>query len=161
MNSHRVLVVGVGSIGERHVRCFGRTDRCDVSICEINESLRQTIADRYAIGSAFGNLDDALNDPSDAAVICVPAHLHIRLATKLAEAGVHLLIEKPLSTSFEGIDRLFSLVQEKNLTAHKAAFVWLLCDEKDVGGFGEFQPCFRVSLLIVEYCFDPSLYPLK
>jgi predicted dehydrogenase len=117
MNFHRVLVIGVGSIGERHVRCFEWTDRCDVSICEINEPLRQTIAERYAIGSVFGNLDDALNDPPDAAVICVPAHLHIRLATQLAEAGVHLLIEKPLSTSFEGIDRLFSLVQKQNLTA--------------------------------------------
>ncbi|MBT4866996.1 MAG: Gfo/Idh/MocA family oxidoreductase [Planctomycetaceae bacterium] len=117
MNSHRVLVIGVGSIGERHLRCFGRTDRCDVSICEINEPLRQTIAERYGIGSAFGNLDDALNDPPDAAVICAPAHLHIPMATQLAEAGVHLLIEKPLSTGFEGIDRLFSLVQEQNLSA--------------------------------------------
>ena len=117
MISHRILVIGVGSIGERHVRCFGRTDRCDVSICEINEPLRQTIAERYAIGSAFGNLADALNDPPDAAVICAPAHLHIPMATQLAEAGVHLLIEKPLSVGFEGIERLFALVQEQNLTA--------------------------------------------
>ncbi|MCH8336451.1 MAG: Gfo/Idh/MocA family oxidoreductase, partial [Proteobacteria bacterium] len=61
-----------------------------------------------------------MNDPPHAAVICAPAHLHIPLATQLAEAGVHLLIEKPLSTGFEGIDRLCSLVREKNLTVSVA-----------------------------------------
>jgi len=120
MKSHRLLVIGVGSIGERHVRCFAQTNRVDVCICEINEPLRKTIADRYAISSAFANLDDAISHSPHAAVICAPAHLHIPMATQLADAGVHLLIEKPLSTGFEGIDRLFALVREKNLTASVA-----------------------------------------
>ena len=117
MKTHRLLAVGVGSIGERHVRCFLQTNRADVAICEINEPLRKMVADRYAIRSTFADLTDALHDAPHVAVICAPAHLHIPIATQLAEAGVHLLIEKPLSTGFEGIDRLFSLVGEKNLTA--------------------------------------------
>jgi predicted dehydrogenase len=117
MKTHRVLVIGVGSIGERHARCFGQTGRVDVSICEINEPLRNTIAGRYGISSSFSNLDEALIAPPDAAVVCAPAHLHIPMARQLAEAGVHLLIEKPLSIGLEGVEKFFSLVREKNLTA--------------------------------------------
>ena len=40
-----ILVIGVGSIGERHLRCFQATGRAEVSFVEINESLRATIAD--------------------------------------------------------------------------------------------------------------------
>jgi predicted dehydrogenase len=115
MQRHRVLIIGVGSIGERHTRCFGCTNRVELSICEINEPLRNTIDDRYAIRAAFATLDDALADPPDVAVICAPAHLHIPMATRLAAAGVHLLIEKPLSTGLDGVERLQSLVREKKL----------------------------------------------
>jgi len=55
----RVLVVGVGSIGERHVRCFGNTGRAIVSICELNAELRVAIAERYVIKAAFANYEDA------------------------------------------------------------------------------------------------------
>ena len=39
-----VLVIGTGSIGERHTRCFLETGRCEVSICEINAELRSEVA---------------------------------------------------------------------------------------------------------------------
>ena len=53
----------------------------------------------------------------DAAVIATPAQLHIPIARKLAEAGAHLLIEKPLSTSVEGVAELMATVRERKLTA--------------------------------------------
>jgi len=42
-------------------------------------------------------------------VIATPAHLHVPIAIRLAEAGHHLLIEKPLSTGLGEIDRLKGL----------------------------------------------------
>ncbi len=62
MSTHRVLVVGVGSIGERHVRCFGRTGRAELAICETNPELRKTIAERYGIKLQYAKLDEALAD---------------------------------------------------------------------------------------------------
>ena len=44
----RLLVVGLGSIGERHLRCFAATGRACVSLCELNAELRLAIAERYA-----------------------------------------------------------------------------------------------------------------
>lgn len=108
-----ILVVGVGSIGERHVRCFGRTGRAEISICEPNESLRDTIAGRYGTVAAHATLDLALRQRPDAAVVCTPAHLHVPMAIDLARAGVDLLVEKPLSVSLDRIDELRQVLEPR------------------------------------------------
>ena len=115
---HAVLIVGVGSIGERHLRCFQSTGRAEVSFVEVNPSLRATIAERYGV-CGFADLEAALVDRGDAAarnllsgVVATPANRHLEIATRLAEAGRHLLIEKPLSTAIDGLDRLTSAVRE-------------------------------------------------
>lgn len=110
-----VLIVGTGSIGERHLRCFLATGRATVSVCETNDELRQSVAERYDVESSFADLDKAAVHGFDAAVIATPAHTHIPLAQKLAEAGMHLLIEKPLSISDDGIDQLEQTAAEKKL----------------------------------------------
>src|SRR5262245_18687180 len=112
---HKVLVIGVGSIGERHTRCFLATGRAELTICETNAALRQQVAERYRLPSAHADLEAALAERPDLAVVCTPAHLHIPMALRLAEARVHLLIEKPLSTSLEGIARLRQLVRDRRL----------------------------------------------
>ena len=115
-NPHRILILGVGSIGERHLRCFQQTERCEVGLCEPNGELHQRIAQRYAVSDAFGELDAVPLDRFDAAVVCTPASTHIPIATRLAEAGRHIMIEKPLSTSPDGIDRLKQLCDQRALT---------------------------------------------
>ncbi|MFQ5732051.1 MAG: Gfo/Idh/MocA family protein [Planctomycetaceae bacterium] len=117
MTRPRVLIIGVGSIGERHLRCFAQTGRAEMSLCDVDDSLRTRIAARYSVGRAFPTLDAALADPPDAAVICAPAHLHVPMAIPLADAGVHLLIEKPLSIDLDDVDRLMEIVRERQLTA--------------------------------------------
>ena len=113
----RILVVGVGSIGERHLRCLQATGRARVSICEVNKELRERIAQQYGIRQAYSDLDEAPAASFDAAVIATPAHLHISMAAKLAEAGVHLLIEKPLSIGFDGIADLEETIRQRDLCA--------------------------------------------
>lgn len=102
----RVLIVGVGSIGHRHLRCFQATGRAEPSICEPNDELRQRLSEQYHVERTYPNLDAALADPHDAAVIATPANLHVPMAMRLVERGLPLLIEKPLSTSLEGTEAL-------------------------------------------------------
>ena len=71
LGKHRVLIIGVGSIGERHARCFLTTERAEVGICEINDALRRTVADRYPVLGAFRQVEEALQQPFDAAVVAV------------------------------------------------------------------------------------------
>src|SRR4051812_17753379 len=106
MKKHRVLIVGVGSIGERHLRCFGSTGRAEMALCELNDKLREEVAARYQVERAFARFDDAVADHPDVGVICTPAPLHVPQAIELAESNVHVLIEKPLSTTLDGMERL-------------------------------------------------------
>jgi predicted dehydrogenase len=113
---HKVVVIGVGSIGERHVRCFQGTGRASVSIVEINDALRETVAARYSV-AAYPSLEKALQEQPDAAVVAAPAHLHVPLTSQLVTAGVHVLIEKPLSVSLDGIDQLRTQIIERGTVA--------------------------------------------
>jgi predicted dehydrogenase/ectoine hydroxylase-related dioxygenase (phytanoyl-CoA dioxygenase family) len=114
---HDVLIVGVGSIGERHLRCFLASERARVSFVEVNASLRAFIAERYPGTTAHESLEAALAQSIEAAVIATPAPLHVPQAMQLAERGVHLLIEKPLSVGLDGIDALIELVARKHITS--------------------------------------------
>lgn len=121
---HRILVIGVGSIGERHLRCFLSTGRAQVSFCEINKELRLAVAGRYEVRHAFASVEDALGHEHDAAVVCTPAHRHVSIALELARrAGTHLLIEKPLSTCLEGIEDLRQIAEQKKLIL-AIGYVW-------------------------------------
>ncbi len=102
--SSSILIIGCGSIGERHLRCFRKTGRCEVSACDSNAALLQRIAADHA-APAFATLDAALQSRAfDALVICTPAHTHLAIARRGAQHGAALFIEKPLSVSSEGID---------------------------------------------------------
>ena len=96
---HKALFVGVGSIGERHLRCFLQTGRVEAAILEINNPLRQKVAQKYRVTDSYADIETVLKRAFDLAVISTPAQSHIPLATRFAEAGIHLLIEKPLGTS--------------------------------------------------------------
>jgi predicted dehydrogenase len=103
----RLLIIGLGSIGERHLRCAVQMGRAEVLACEVNNELRQIVTARYGIREDYESLEAAMAARPTAAVVCVPAQLHVATATRLAQAGIHLLIEKPLSTSLNGVDNHF------------------------------------------------------
>lgn len=114
---HRVLIVGVGSIGERHLRCFAATGRARVSLCEVNPELRRAVAVRYAVAESFDDLDAALGSSPEVVVICTPAHLHVAQARAAIRTGAHVLVEKPLSTSLDGVSELLREAEVRRVVA--------------------------------------------
>ena len=114
---HDILVIGAGSIGERHIRCFLKTGRARVSVCEIDRALLGRVENDYDLSQACEDFGDALLSNPRAVVIAAPAHLHIPMAIRAAEAGCHLLIEKPLSTDISGVEDLKRRVLEQRLVA--------------------------------------------
>ena len=111
-----ILIIGGGSIGERHVRCFQNTGRATVSLCEINNELRAAIAERYQLQQTFGSLNSALKESTfQGAVVCTPAHLHVGMAKELVAYGCGLLIEKPLSISLKGTSELIAEAAKRRL----------------------------------------------
>ncbi len=113
---HRVLIVGAGSIGERHLRCFLATGRAEIVLVEADAQRCRNIAERYGVANAFTEMAAGLAEKPNSAVIATPAPLHVAQAIRLAQSGMHLLIEKPLGTSLQGIEQLRETVREKRLT---------------------------------------------
>jgi predicted dehydrogenase len=113
-NLSRVLVVGTGSIGERHVRCFQKTGRAAVSICEPDPKRRDEVATQYSLASAYADLDKSVFEKHDAVVVATPAQFHIAIAQRAVEAGCNVLIEKPLSVSTKGLAELLAAAASKN-----------------------------------------------
>lgn len=148
---HKVLFVGVGSIGERHLRCFLRTGRVEAAICEALDDRREQLAQRYDVKTTFDDVSDAAGEGFGVAVIATPANFHIPHAIELARAGVHVLIEKPLSTSLDGIEELQEIIAEKGLktgVAYTHRSHWGMATVKkaiDSGKFGEPVQIYSVS----------------
>jgi len=101
-----ILVVGCGSIGERHVRTFLATGRVRVIGCDNRPAIRQQMAERYGVDTT-ADWTTALPDPAvSGVVIATPAPTHVEIAARSLEAGRHVLIEKPLALSLDGTVRL-------------------------------------------------------
>ena len=91
--SDAILVVGCGSIGERHLRCLQRTGRASVTACDANAALLHRITQQYGV-EGFTDLNAALAARRhDGVVICTPAHTHLDIALTALRHGAGLLIE--------------------------------------------------------------------
>jgi predicted dehydrogenase len=115
----RLLILGGGSIGERHLRCFLKARRSlKVELCEPRAARRRELESRYPrLGATCASLDDADLEACDAAVVATPPDLHVPQARRLAAAGCHLLVEKPLCITEGGVAGLLAEVRKRGLTA--------------------------------------------
>jgi len=100
-----VLVVGGGSIGERHLRCFQQEGAGRVAICETLEERRTNIEQTYGV-DGYGSIDRACEDYWDLVVIATPAHLHIGHALAFDRPDTAWMIEKPLSITMDRVEDL-------------------------------------------------------
>src|SRR3989338_5591581 len=147
--NEKFLICGLGSIGKRHLENLERLGvacenififRTGKGAKDFGDKVLEEHKNRHPI---FFNLDEALNERPDAAIISNPTSLHVSSALKAAKSGSHIFIEKPLSNSLEGVDELINEVDEKGLSAHVAynfRFHPLLIQTKkwlEIGAIGE------------------------
>ncbi len=110
----RFLVVGCGSIGKRHIGNLQALAVSDVIAFDPRPERRAEVSETFHIPTVE-RLEDAWPLQPAVAIIATPTALHIPPAIAAAERGCHLFIEKPLSDSLEGVDRLLELVRKKDL----------------------------------------------
>jgi predicted dehydrogenase len=109
----RVLVVGLGSIGRRHAR-IAATSAPGLVVAALRH--RDAAAPTgVALDLCTTSLDAALAWRPDAAIIASPAPQHVAVATALAEAGVHLLIEKPIADRADDVAALLATARARGI----------------------------------------------
>ncbi len=120
-----LAIVGAGLIGPRHARTVaGNQDTELIAVVDPSPSGRQ-LAETLDV--AYYDSVSALvrSQKPDGAIICTPNHTHVAVAKELASAGVHVLIEKPVSADLEsGKDLLQHLksTSVKVLVGHHRRF---------------------------------------
>lgn len=101
-----VLIIGCGSIGERHLRTFLATGRCQVIACDNRPAILAAIAAQYHVATASDWVEAITRPTVTAVLVATPAPSHVPIATAVLRAGKHCLIEKPLSLTLDGLDEL-------------------------------------------------------
>jgi predicted dehydrogenase len=115
----RIGVAGVGKLGEYHTGLLKQiaADGHDVEfsgVFDLNPERLLEISNKYGIRS-FPSLEQ-LSSACDAVVIATTTSTHFPIARHLLEAGKHLFIEKPITTTLEEADELIRIEKEKELT---------------------------------------------
>lgn len=107
---NRVLTVGFGSIGKRHLR-LARDFLPNADIRVLRHKATSEVPE-FSNG-CFYRIEEAISFDPQIAVIASPAPSHIETSQILANDGVHLLIEKPLSHSLDGVLELIDTCKKQ------------------------------------------------
>ncbi|EKD28514.1 MAG: oxidoreductase protein [uncultured bacterium] len=111
--------IGVGYWGPNLLRNLVSNTRCEVvKVAEISEERRKFVQSNFPKISVTESADDIINDSNiDAVIIATPALTHFDLAMRALNAGKHILVEKPMATTPEEMDRIIELSEHKKLVA--------------------------------------------
>ena len=112
--SIRYGLIGLGMMGRHHARVIRELEGAELV------ALADPMGDPHNVAGStpiFDSVDGLISAGIDAAVVAVPTRFHEEVGLKLAEAGVHALIEKPVAHSVEAATTLVEAFESQGLTA--------------------------------------------
>jgi len=112
----RTAVIGVGSLGRQHARLHATLANEGlsnfVSVCDLNEQTAKAVGEEREIEWTTNWQD--LVGKVDAVSLAVPTEAHCEIACGLLEAGIHVLVEKPISRTLDEADQMISAARSGN-----------------------------------------------
>jgi UDP-N-acetyl-2-amino-2-deoxyglucuronate dehydrogenase len=108
-------LIGVGAVWRFHKLGSKNNPRVKfVSAYDTNENNLKN-ANKYSKLETYTNLDSFLKSDMDAVLIAVPHYLHKDMVVKAAEAGKHVLCEKPMAPTLEECDEMIRVTRKSNV----------------------------------------------
>ncbi len=110
----RVAVIGAGGAAQVvHLPILKRLPDLEVAaVVDLHEEKARTIADRFGVDEAREHVDELDGLGVDAVVVCTPNDTHEDVVTACLERGLHVLCERPLSTSADSVERMLEAAEE-------------------------------------------------
>ena len=130
----KALVIGYGSIGKRHIKNLSSIKNMKIIVNTKRDNdkfLKNTKCTTYS------SLELCIKEKPDFAIICNETVYHVNTAIKLAKAGIHIFIEKPISNSLKNIKILQNISNKNKIITH-------------VGSVLHFHPCIKKIKEIIE-----------
>lgn len=145
----KVLLIGLGGIGQRHARNLRNLLGSEVDIIayrtrrqthvvtpELAADTSRNVEQEYSI-QVFSNLKEALSENPSIAFICNPSNLHLSAAEACIERSCDIFVEKPLSDSLDGVENLVRRAADQRCIAM-------------VGYQLRFHPCLKKTAEIIQ-----------
>lgn len=168
MSRTRIALFGAGFIADIHAESYRRfvQDAEVVAVYSRSEARARAFAQKHAIPHWFTSLEETLAaSDCDIADICLPNHLHARATIAAAEAGKHVIIEKPLCLTLEEADAMIEackahgrllMYAEELCFAPKYERVRHLVQEGAIGPVYHLRQCEKHSGPHSDWFYDPD-----
>jgi len=112
----RAAIVGAGLMGHWHAHAVSKADGLVVGIADVNERAAERLASRYSQSRPYQSVEALLGGGElEVLHVCSPLDTHERVAELALEAGVHLIIEKPLTRTASDAEALFRRAADRGL----------------------------------------------
>jgi len=108
----KILICGVGSIGERHISNLLKLGYKDIILFRQRQSPLRTIENIFPV---FTSLSEALSECPDVAFVCNPTHLHAKTIIQCVEVDCHIFVEKPLCHTLDDCLTIYNAVRKKKV----------------------------------------------
>lgn len=113
MEKVRTALIGCGKVGHMHAKALSTLPESDfVAVCDKDLARAQAFAGQYH-ARAYTDVQEMVTDADvQAVVVCTPHPLHMSPAVLAAQAGAHVLVEKPLAASLRDCDAMLAAADE-------------------------------------------------
>ena len=116
MNRLKTGIIGCGKGAHLHAQALKNVpESLFTAVCSRTYAKAKAFADEYDV-KAYSSIEEmALDGGVEAVVICTPHPAHAEVAIKASEAGMHVLVEKPLASSLEDCDAMIKAAKENGV----------------------------------------------
>lgn len=118
-------LMSTARINERLIPCLKRSERNElIAVASRSQNAANRYAAAHGIPKVYGSYDEMLADPAvDVVYISLPNGMHTEWSVRCAEAGKHVLCEKPLALSVEQVDQLREAADRCGVTIQEATMM--------------------------------------
>ena len=108
--SIKLGIIGTGNMGRNHVRVAKELTNCFELVSVFDPDVNRISA--LSLDDIAASSEEELLSKVDAVIVAAPSSLHKALALKIAKAGKHLLVEKPLSLSYSDSEEVVAAFKQ-------------------------------------------------
>jgi predicted dehydrogenase len=113
MNALRTGIIGIGNIGSFHAKTVAQANRMELAaVCDIIPQRADAAAIRYNARAFYSHTDLLKSGTCDAVVIATPHYSHTQIGIDALSAGMHVLVEKPLSVHKADCEKLIAAYRD-------------------------------------------------
>ena len=153
----KVLIVGYGSVGNRHLENFLQFKDIQLTVYTKRNDIQLLKKKGIKVSDS---LNECLKENPNIGVIANETSLHVPTAIKLANAGLDLFLEKPLSNSLKDVEKLHAIVKKKKLITQMGCNLRFHPCIKKIKDMIEQQKVGRIISAQVQNCsYLPDYHP--